>query len=261
MVLLVFIAFFVYLIFWAYNFYVVLKGDMPGVKVMFSDNLGVAVANNVFFLLCWFGTILGIIIGCSTISSERMGNALNTLTAKPVYRDTIINGKILGSMWFLATVTITMIALYTAIIFILCGSSLAPYLYDYFDRLPFVFLFVMVFILVFLSLSMFFSLLVRDQAFAMILSTLSVYISYHFSTTVSNNLINIFQDSIISELLGSYSPYTLMWDGGLQKKFMDIHLGAVDAFITVLPDFVRLLVIIIVIMAVNYVIFLRRDLS
>jgi ABC-2 type transport system permease protein len=261
MVLLIIFAFLVYLVFWAYDFYVVLSGGKPGVHILFSDNLGVAVDNNVFFLLCWFGTILGVIIGCSTVSSERMGNALNTLTAKPVYRDTIINGKMLGSLSFMAIVTVFMIVIYTSVIFILCGSAVAPFMSDYFSRLPFVFLFVMVFVLVFLSLSMFFSLLVRDQAFAMILSTLTVYVSYHFSTTVSNNLNNIMPGNGITGFLASYSPYSLLWEGGVQQKFMDTNLGASDAFLAILPDFTRLLLMVIVIMAINYIIFVRRDIS
>ncbi len=260
MVLLIIVAFIVYLVFWVYDFYNVLNGGKPGAQILFKDNMGIAVDNNVFFSLCWFGTILGVIIGCSTISSERMGNALNTLTAKPVYRDTIINGKIFGALAFMAIVTIFLIVIYTCVIFVLCGSAVAPFMFDYFSRLPFVFLFVMAFILVFLSLSMFFSLLVRDQAFAMILSTITVYVSYNFSI-VSSNLNNIFPGNGLAEFLASYSPYSLMWGGGVQQKFMDTSLGAWDAFLAILPDFTRLLLMVIVVMAINYIIFVRRDIS
>lgn len=228
---------------------------------MFDDNLGVAAINYIFFSLCWFGTILGVIIGCSTISSERIGNALNTLTAKPVYRDTIINGKILGSLAFLAAAILFLIMIYTSIIFILCGNAVAPFMSDYFSRLPFVFLYVMAFVLVFLSLSMLFSLLVKDQAFALVLSTLAVYISNRFSTTVSNNLNNIFPDSGIAGLIASFSPYSMLWEGGVQSRFMDTSLEAFDAFMGILPEFGRLLLIVVVIMVLNYALFVRRDIA
>lgn len=46
------------------------------------------------------GTIIGIMIGFSTISSEKFGKALNILVTKPLYRDTIINGKIIACIGF-----------------------------------------------------------------------------------------------------------------------------------------------------------------
>jgi ABC-2 type transport system permease protein len=255
------VTFLIYLFFWAYDFYNVLNGGIPGAQVMYNDNLGIAASNSIFFLMCWFGTILGVIIGCSTISSERIGNALNTLTAKPVYRDTIINAKIIGSLAFLTVNTFFFIIIYTSIIFIFCGNSIAPFVYDYFSRLPFVFLFIMAFILVFLSLSMFISLIVKEQVLAMILSTITVYISNKFSTTVSNNLNNIFPENGLTGFIASFSPYSLMWEGGLQSRFMDTRLGALDAFIAVLPDLMKLSLLIIVTMALNYIIFVRRDIG
>ena len=65
-------------------------------------------------MLTWCGPIIGVIIGCSTISAERMGNALNTLITKPVYRDTIINGKIMGSLIFFAAYIFFIMLIFTA---------------------------------------------------------------------------------------------------------------------------------------------------
>ncbi|WP_424358001.1 ABC transporter permease subunit [Methanocella sp. MCL-LM] len=260
-VLIAIIALLIYVSSWAYDFYNVLNGALPGAQLMFQDNLGIAAINYVFFALCWFGSILGIVIGCSTISSERIGSALNTLTVKPVYRDTIINGKLLGSLMFITSVIVLFIAIYTAELFSLCGGSIAPFLSDYFSRLPFVFLFVMVFILVFFALSLLISLLVKDQSFAMILSTLTVYVSMKFATVVSANLKNLFPDNKLIDLVSSFSPYTLMWDGGLQYRFMDTKIGAWDAFTVVLPDFVRLLLLIVAVLFLSYTVFVRSDLS
>lgn len=270
MVLFVLVAFLVYIVFMAYNFYSVSNsastvsqqvGTQVKKQVMFSDNMGIAADNNVFFVLAWFGTIIGIIIGCSTISSERMGGALNTLVVKPLYRDTIINGKVLGSLAFLACLIIFLILFYTSALFILCGNLVAPHFLDYFERLPFMFLFIMVFAMVFLSLSMLISLLVNDQAFAMILGTLTVYISLNFSSTVSSNLNNILPGSGLGNMLEGFSPYSLMWNGGVQNRFMNTSLGAFDAFMNIFPDFVKLLLFVVVVMALNYIVFVRRDIA
>ncbi len=258
--LIVLAAFFIYIISTVYLFYTVLNGIHPG-QLMFHENTGIAADNYVFFTLAFYGTIMGIIIGCSTISAERMGNALNTLIVKPVYRDTIINGKLLGSLVFLAIVIIFYILIFTLGFLLLCGNAIAPFLVDYFSRLPFVFLFVMVYTTVFLSISLFISLLIKNQSFAMILSTLTVYISMMlYLPSVATNINNILPGYGLDSLCVSLSPEGTLWLQ-VQPKFMDVNLGAYDAFISVLPEFTRFLLYIIIVMALSYIIFVRRDIS
>lgn len=126
MVLLVLIAFTVYAVSTVYHFNSLLNDDNPNVSVEYEDNLGIAANYSIFYILSWFGSLIGIVIGCSTIASERMGHALNTLLVKPVYRDTIINGKMLGSFAFLASVLIFLAAVFTVCFLALCGGALAP---------------------------------------------------------------------------------------------------------------------------------------
>lgn len=258
MVLIVLIAFLVDVIFTVYDFYCVLNGLRPG-RPMFYENTGIAADFSIFYTTSLFGTVIGIIIGCSTISSERMGNALNTLIVKPVYRDTIINGKILGTLTFLAIVILFYIAIFTSGFLVLCGNALAPSLFDYFSRLPFVFLFIMVFIGVFLSISVLISLLVQDQSFAMIISVLTVYLSMMMFTPFPSNLNNLFPGSGLDSLCMSLSPNAILWQ--VQGRFMDTHIGAYDAFINILPEFTRLLLYVVIAMVSSYIVFVRRDIS
>ncbi|AFC99211.1 ABC-type transport system involved in multi-copper enzyme maturation, permease component [Methanocella conradii HZ254] len=258
MVLLVLIAFLIYVLSNIYTFYSVLNGWKPGAQPMFHENMGIAADNNVFFTLSFYGTIMGIIIGCSTVSSERIGKALSVLNVKPVYRDAIINGKVLGSLAFLASVILFYIAIFTIGFLLLCGNALAPFLLDYFSRLPFVFLFIMVYTTVFLSISLLISLLVRDQAFAMILSTLAVYISQIMYVDVSYNLGNILPGYGLDRLCISLSHEGTLWLQ-VQPKFMNTSLGAYDAFLSILPEFIRLLITIVITMALSYIVFVRRD--
>lgn len=261
MVFLVIAAFLFYSVSMIWDFSVLISGGRPGFGALFDENPGVAANNNIFVALTCFGSVIGIIIGCSMVSSERIGSALNTLVVKPVYRDTIINGKLLGSFAFLAFVMLFFIVFYTAGFLVFCGGILAPFLVDYIARLPFVFLFSMAFVMVFLSLSVLISLLVWDQAFAMVLSTLVVYLSYNFTVAVSYNLNNIFPGYRIGSVLSGFSPYSLLWEGGVQSALMDTSLGAWDAFQNVLPDFVKLLLFVIVVLVLSYISFVRRDIS
>ncbi|WP_231844827.1 ABC transporter permease [Methanocella arvoryzae] len=257
-VLVVIIAYLVYSIFVIYDYSIVFFGGRPGVTVLFQDNPGVACANSIFYSITWIGTLIGIIIGCSTISSERFSNAINTLIVKPLYRDTVINGKLLGSIAFLTFTMVLIIATFTAGFLILCGNAFSAYLLDYLARLPFVLIFALIYVLVFLLLSMLISLLVRDQAFAMILSILTVYLSLIvYFYTISAYIDNILPGSGLGGLLVKLSPRGILEHA--QPLIMNTGVDAYDAFLDCLPDFLQLLLYMIICLVLSYIVFVKRD--
>lgn len=259
MVFIVLVIFLVYIMSIIYSFKVTLDNTNPGIQLMFGNNTGIAAANYIYYTLAWFGSILGIVIGCSAISTERIGGALNTLASKPLYRDTIINGKIAGSLLFLACVEIFYIAIFTSGFLVLCGNALIPFLQDYFLRLPFIFLFIMTFTLVFLSLSMFISLIIRDQAFAMILSTLMVYFSLFFAISKLSVLDKIIPGLNLGSLMMNMSLYTIVLN--VQRSLMNTDSSAYQAFQSVVSNFVTLLLFVAAVMIINYIIFIWKDIS
>ncbi len=260
MVILVIIAFAVYSVSTVYHFYSVLNDDNPNISVEYEYNLGVAANYIIFSTLSWFGSLIGIIIGCSTIASERMGHAINTLLVKPVYRDTIINGKILGSFAFLACVLVFLTAVFTACFFTLCGSALAPFLFDYFGRLPFVLAYAMVSVSAFLSLSMLIAVLARDQAFAMILSVVAVYISkIMLYPEFVANIGKVFPGHGLAGLVIGLSPMWVMDQA--QPVLMNAYAGPVEAFLGIIPEITRLFIYVVGALFLCYTIFLWRDVS
>lgn len=260
MVFFVLILFTFYVVTLVYDFSIVVNDGRPGEKVGLDDNNGVAAANYILYMMTWCGTIIGVIIGCSTISTERMGNALNTLITKPVYRDTIINGKILGSLTFFASYIFFIMAIFTAAFLALCGNALAPYLSDYFSRLPFMYIFIIIYIGVFLSLSLFISLLVKDQAIAMIISVLLVYFSEVLTgQDISSNLNNIFPGLGLEGFLSGLSPK--MVANQAHTVFAHSWNDAYTAFLQILPGMEKLLIIIVIGMVLSYIVFVKRDIS
>ncbi|AFC99493.1 ABC-type transport system involved in multi-copper enzyme maturation, permease component [Methanocella conradii HZ254] len=260
MVLFVLVAFTVYAISTVYKFYSSLNGNNPNISVEYRDNLGVSADYTIFYMLSWFGCLIGIVIGCSTIASERMGHALNTLLVKPVYRDTIINGKFLGSFAFLASVLVFLAAIFTACFFVLCGGALAPFLFDYFARLPFVLAYAMVSVSVFLSVSMLISVIVRDQEFAMILSVVAVYISEIIPyPDIAINLNNVFPGHGLTGMVIGLSPVGIMHQA--HPVLMDTSASAIEAFLGILPDLFKLLVYVVIAIFLCYIVFLWRDVS
>jgi len=260
MVLFVLVLFTFYVFTLVYDFSIVVNGGRPGAKVGLDDNNGVAAANYILYMLTWCGTIIGIIIGCSTISTERMGSALNTLITKPLYRDTIINGKIIGSLLFFAAYILFIMAIFTAAFLVFCGNALAPYLADYFSRLPFMFIFVLIYIGVFLSLSLLVSLLVRDQAIAMVISVVFVYFSEVLvGQSISRNLSNILPGLGLEGLLSGLSPKSVATQAHL--VFAHSWNDAYSAFFKILPGMEKLLLFMVIGMILSYIVFVKRDIS
>ncbi len=69
------------------------------------------------FFISFFGPLIGIILGFDAISGERSRGTISLLTAQPIYRDAIINGKFWAGI---ATVAITL----ASIIVIMAGLSM-----------------------------------------------------------------------------------------------------------------------------------------
>lgn len=223
-------------------------------------NIGVAANLFLLFTLTWTCSLVGIIIGCSTISSERMGNAISTLITKPVYRDTIINGKIVGAILFLASIILFIILLSTAILLILCGNTFSQYIISYFSNLPYIFVFSLAYVMLFLSISMLISLLVREQAFAMIISFLTIVISnLMYTANIVLNIDNVIPGFDLGNLCSILSPEGTIYRIG--SIFVNESPVPQESFTVILPEIYQFLIFAIIITFISYIIFIRRDIS
>jgi len=66
--------------------YVQVRGSMPRMFIMMVYNILVPT-------LLYFAPVLGVALGCDTISGEREKGTPKLILSQPVYRDTVINGK------------------------------------------------------------------------------------------------------------------------------------------------------------------------
>ncbi len=69
--------------------------DMPGVPMPkgFLGMMGYMLSS----ILSTFAPVMGVALGCDTISGEREKGTLKIILAQPVFRDTVINGKFLAA--------------------------------------------------------------------------------------------------------------------------------------------------------------------
>jgi len=107
-----------------------------------------------------FTPVIGIALGFDAVVKERRRNSLNVLLTHPVFRDTIITGKILGAMMTLALVVFLVIAVITGTSLITSGK-----LAD-FSELIRLFIFgilTFLYLLVFLSIGIFTSVITKSE--------------------------------------------------------------------------------------------------
>jgi ABC-2 type transport system permease protein len=248
-----------------YFIYDVLSGGMGSTQIVYGSNLGMAFGNLLISMLTnSYGPILGIMIGCTSIASERHGNALNTLIVKPLYRDTIINGKLLGSLAFLTLVICAIIIFYTSSLLILFGDAFAPTFGDYFLRLPIIFMFSIILIAIFMAISMFMATLIKNQAFAMVMSTIILYISVnieYLAKPFSKMMfpVNDLQETHVYNLIIGSTPTSYLQP--LKDNIFNISINALDAFQLVLPDMIKFALFLVIACVFSYISFMMRDIS
>jgi ABC-2 type transport system permease protein len=222
--------------------------------------------NVVGYTLWHYGAFFGIVLGVYTVAIERYGNTLGNLSAKPLFRDTIINGKLLGCSLFILAVFLLTILVYTVCIMVWWGNAFLPLAEDYFIRLPVIAGVSLVYVLFFFSLSMLVSLIVTDLAFALIVSVMAKFFIADVPTAeISGKLTTLLGMSYSSNPLKGIIP-----DGIMSNIFKNpiapnnILKPSDDLFVALsgaMPGIATLCVYVIILIIVSYIVFLRRDVA
>jgi len=262
MVLVILLGYSIYIIFYIYYSYASLSNGM-GPQLKYGSNIGLALANWLLSVLAsYLGPVIGVMIGCTSIASERHKNTLNTLLVKPVFRDTIINGKILGSLMFLALIIGFTIAFYTSCIFVLCGDSLSSTIYDYMSRLPFVFFISLVMVSIFLFGSMLMSLLIKNQAFSLIMGTILVYLSNYLCTAdfvISMARVFPEYENSIASFVINFTPTGPLVN--IRDYLFNDSISIIMALQYILPDILKFFIFVAFLSIFCYIIFIRSDVA
>ena len=94
------------------------KTDLPAVP-----NLNpIAVSKNFVNYIAMLGALLAIILGHFTLSKERQNRTLNLILSRPVFRDQLINGKIVGNIFVLLSIVV-LIGLSTIFLINIVGGA------------------------------------------------------------------------------------------------------------------------------------------
>jgi len=183
---------------------IVLLNDLYSIAI--TPNSDLAGITMVYFgyYTCHLCGLVAIVLGFYAMSSEKTGSALTTILTKPVYRDTIINGKLIGMLAFISCIFWISSIIFLAGLLLIFGGSLISCISLYIIRLPLFFALYILMTIFFYSLAMALTLKIRDEGFALFLS----FLSWIIVTSFLNNIV-IFCDiySLITIIdAGQYIP-------------------------------------------------------
>lgn len=208
-------------------------------------------------VLADYGSVVALVVGFYSIYKEKASNALSTLIVKPLYRDTIINGKLLGSMAFLACTLGLMTSLYLCMVILLYGSMVDPYIMPLLELLPLALFISLITVVMFLSMSMLISIVVKDHSLALFLGILLWLIVIDTVPTMSfaGNIGFLFGADrfYIENFLVSMSPK------GMANHILIKMTGLTETILVSMQELVKLSLYALVCIILNYIVFLRKD--
>jgi len=256
----------VFLIFYLFiflsSFYDVIRPypDLPPVLFQLDNDPIQIIFVQYVYLLCWYGSQMAIILGFISMTRELDGKALNTLLAKPLYRDTIINGKMLGAIAFSILLFVFTTALYIMAILVYFSNSMDKvisfYIPQFIGGIPLAFMLSMLCIMLFYSLTLLFCILIKEQSFALFVSILMWFLLFLVigGCDVAYYIGIFFNSEALDHLIGGFSIYTMLY---YILEYMDIGSVLTKYGIEILKLSLYCFVTIIL----TYIAFLRRDVA
>lgn len=217
---------------------------------------------NLVQILVEYGSILAVIIGFTSVWNETRNSALNVLMVKPIRRNTIILGKMIGTLAFLCCLSILSVLAYVSGLLILTGDVTGPAVETFLGWIPAILALSLACDTIFLLLAMLFTFLTRDVILALFLGVLSWIILNEFIPNIAfaGNLSLLFgaNQEAADSFFNSLSPV-----GSVNQIFLYVKDNA-DIWTTIAASssiVLRLVIILAVLVALNYVVFARRDIT
>jgi ABC-2 type transport system permease protein len=215
-------------------------------------------------ILLTFGGVIALLMGYLAISNERRNHALTTVIAKPLFRDTIINGKLIGATTFLVALFVFISAVYTIGIIAIIGNTFSSIAYEYLASIPLIIILSWLCVMIYYSISLLVSLFIKNDTLALFVSVLTwLIITQELSTWDIAMYIAAFfgqsQLSVISTII-RICPNNLVTLSILNYNDFN-NVGLVDSVMNNGISVIALILYLFILTVVSYTVFLRRDIS
>lgn len=238
------------------------------------------------FFISFFGPLIGIILSFDAIISERSHGTISVVLSQPVFRDSLINGKFLAG---LATVAIMFASIFVIILGLgIWALGIAPNLEEL-ARLGMYYVASVVYIGFWVSLGVLFSILFRRTS-SSALTSIVVWIFFTFfiymiASVVADQLVPVqtmataealTRNEAIRTAVMRISPGTLFEEiatavlnpsvrsfgfvaPALSSGLIHTPLSLSQSLLIVWPEFVGLIVLMLLCFLVSYIVFMRQE--
>lgn len=214
-------------------------------------------------ILSFYGSAIIIVIGSYSIFKEKDNSSLNVMVCKPVYRDTIINGKLIGIYAFMIFLILFSAIFYLSMALVFFRNAIGDSLILFIGKLPLVFMFSLLSMSIFLAISMLLSILIFEKGLAIFSSFIIWVISM---VDIHNIVIAGYLGNFVETQFGLYVDSVTRCISSLSPITTSsiIMSNSNDIFITLANckfDLLRLLIFSIVPLIFMHIAFTRRDIT
>jgi len=219
---------------------------------------------NLLDLLIVYGGVVALMIGFSSMSDELIGNALNTLLAKPVYRDAIINGKLAGCLCFLISIFILTGAIFLLLLIAFCGDATIPSMPVLLIRMPLVIFIALLYATTIFSVTVLLRIFIRDNTAALLAAVLVYLLVFIlmpnavFVSQVSTLLGLDLQDA--RNIIMGLTPQWSEFQAGIAGLY-SVDVSTIQVIGSMWTELLKLIVLATIATVLGYIAFLRRDVT
>ncbi len=224
------------------------------------DIFPLVILSNIITYVSMIGAVLAIFFGFDAFSGERENGTLKLILSRPIYRDQLITGKLLGGGMAIGSLLIITFVINIVLFSIVSG------IFPNINEIGRLFVFIMtafIYMMTFLIITIFVSMKTRDRAFGFLtMMIVWVFISFvipQFAQTqrdfafalnsAGQTVTNIPTDTMISRIIDVFSPavqFSHIGNDLLQVSSSTASLSAFDViaknmysyFFMILPAFI-----------------------
>ncbi|MCS7365689.1 MAG: ABC transporter permease [archaeon GB-1867-035] len=247
-----------------------------GFSITFSDVL-TSGSLSIIYLIGQLGPLIGIALGFDSISKEMESGSILLLLSCPIYRDTILNGKILSGLLTILLTLGTSITLLTG--FILAQPGIAPTIEELI-RLLIYFVFAVIYILAYMALSLLTSIITKKTSMSLLISISTWIFFTYLIHTIASSIASLLPETDIEgrirvltmiSLLSPYRHYNTFSRNIISPKFsidpFSIFprkspfkpLTLMESLALSWPNLIIILSLLIIFLAASYIKFLKEE--
>lgn len=230
-------------------------------------------------MMTWFSPLIGIALSFDSVIKERKSASLNVLLTHPVFRDTVILGKVLGAVLLLLTVMLVSSGISLGTIILLLGAKVNVM---ELSRIAVWFILTFLYALVFLGIGLICSTFVREAADSLVYNiviwlTLSImftwiltFLHYSIEPVVSAGGLDITNSLSALSPMHHYAELStgrasLGWGSGGEREsisgILDIRFTLAQWLKEFWTNLTILFIAPLILLIVAYIKFLREDIS